>query len=584
MKRFFSVLLVLTLVCCMLPVTTSAASSKHILNGKKVLMIGNSLTYYGKTVIRKLPAVLTQEERSNDTGYFYEICKRAGAKVSVTNWTFAAHEFNDLFDICGAKYSCNGQDHLSYLTDRYFDYVILQESGNAETDLLGRVENIMEIFRQANPNVQFLFSVPSAVYFENKVWRDEIELLKGLGVTIVDWGALVYDIVEGYAPVPNARQEYTKNSFIIRQSALDGKHPNMLTGYLSSLMLYCAITGESAIGQDWSFCCDTKVNSNFNATSFIKTYYCYQNATTNFTDIFASTPDMLSLQKLVDQYVCPHDWPEEYTTDVAPTCAETGKESLHCRLCGRTTDVRDIPKTDKHTWDTGLPTKLATTTSEGLRTYTCTVCGNATKTTVVAMLSEQCDGGTDCRGHAFSDMPKATIWDHAPIDFAVANGLFNGVSKTTFSPNDDMTRAMFVTVLSRLACVVVKNSKKTGFSDVARDMWYTGAVKWAADAGIVSGTGPKTFEPDAPVTREQICKMMVEYCSFAKIKLKNVNAPSTFKDAKKISGWAKTYVSQAQQSGFVNGNADGTFKPKSNATRAQVATIFMNFAQNYGVR
>ena len=184
----------------------------------------------------------------------------------------------------------------------------------------------------------------------------------------------------------------------------------------------------------------------------------------------------------------------------------------------------------------------------------------------------------------FKDVLKGKWYvKNGAIDFAVNNGLFAGITKTTFEPESPMTRAMYVTVLGRLAGAKVDHKATTRFADVPSGQWYTGYVKWAADGGIVNGVSPTSFAPNVSVTREQICKMMVEYCAFAKIKLKKINKEAIFKDANKISSWAATYVKDANIAGFVNGNANGTFNPQGSATRAEVATIFMNFEKNYHV-
>ena len=94
----------------------------------------------------------------------------------------------------------------------------------------------------------------------------------------------------------------------------------------------------------------------------------------------------------------------------------------------------------------------------------------------------------------------------------------------------------------------------------------------------------QSFSPDENITREQICKIIVEYCKYAGITLENKNAPIKFADQNKISSWAKNYVSICQRAGIVSGSKVGSkyyFNPKGNATRAEVATILMNFYNNY---
>ena len=100
-----------------------------------------------------------------------------------------------------------------------------------------------------------------------------------------------------------AVEEYNKNSFIVALSETDGHHPNVLTGYITALMTYCAVTGESAVGQEYAFCGDTKISPDFDFKAYEKTYYVYDNATTNFPEIFASESDMKGIQQLADEYL-----------------------------------------------------------------------------------------------------------------------------------------------------------------------------------------------------------------------------------------------------------------------------------------
>jgi len=277
----------------------------HMLDGKKIIFIGNSYTYYGKTVLEKNQTVLTQDRRNNDHGYFYQLCKQNGAEVSVTNWTFGAHDFTCLFEKCTANRGCDGVDHASYLVDRNYDYVVMQQ-GNASAnipDFIDKCDMVMNIFKEANPNVKFVFLVQSQAHINSYAWLPELDTLRQKGVTVVDWGALVYDIMNGAVAVPGGSQTYNKNSFIVCKSAADGYHPNMLSGYITTLMTYCAITGESAVGQSYDYCNDTSINGAFNFDHFCETYYCYDNATTNFPDVFASPADMKGIQTLADQYL-----------------------------------------------------------------------------------------------------------------------------------------------------------------------------------------------------------------------------------------------------------------------------------------
>lgn len=229
----------------------------------------------------------------------------------------------------------------------------------------------------------------------------------------------------------------------------------------------------------------------------------------------------------------------------------------------------------EHKWNQGAITKMPTTKATGIKTTTCTVCG-LTKTASVKKLTS-----ADNTSKVFKDIKKGDwFYTSGAIDFVYNAGLFKGTSETTFAPQTNMTRGMFVTVLGRLAGVSVKKTDSK-FTDVPKAQYYSGYVKWASDNGIVNGVSKTSFAPDANVTREQICKMVVEYCNYAGIDLRQINKPVTFKDAGKISGWAKEYVSLCQSAGLINGKGGNVFDPQGQATRAEVATIVNNFSKNY---
>ena len=178
----------------------------------------------------------------------------------------------------------------------------------------------------------------------------------------------------------------------------------------------------------------------------------------------------------------------------------------------------------------------------------------------------------------FKDINKKA-WYYDAVSYAVNNKLFEG-SNGKFDPDGDMTRGMFVSVLARMAGVETNNKVKTKFSDVKKGQWYTGAVKWASENGIVTGSGGK-FMPNDPITREQICTVIVTYAKYMKITLTPNTKAVTFKDAKKISKWARAAVNTCQRAGLVAGS-NGNFNPQNKASRAAVAQILMSFDKNFG--
>lgn len=302
MKRIVSLLMILV-VLFTLAGCSGGGEKMESLDGKKILFIGNSFTYYGRAVINKAQTILTQQERSDDKGFFYHLCKSNGAEVSVTNWCFGGHTLEHLFGgNCSADRGCDGVDHLSYLTDRVFDYVIIQE-GSAIRDSLEWVEKVKEIFLEANPDTKFVFLETSNAHFKEFPRLSFLKDLEKKGFIIVDWGAIIKDIVNGVTDVPGGTEEYDKYSFIVGRSESDGYHPNMLTGYITTLMTYCAITGESAVGQDYSFCNDSSKNKRFDLQNFANKNYTYGAITTNFPEVFESEGDMKGIQKLIDKYL-----------------------------------------------------------------------------------------------------------------------------------------------------------------------------------------------------------------------------------------------------------------------------------------
>ncbi len=179
----------------------------------------------------------------------------------------------------------------------------------------------------------------------------------------------------------------------------------------------------------------------------------------------------------------------------------------------------------------------------------------------------------------FTDVSEKA-WYYDAVSFAKLYRLFEGTSKTTFEPETQMTRAMFVSVLSRIAGIPVDNSQPTVFSDVPTGQWYTGAVAWASECEIVVGSDGK-FMPNDPITREQICRVLTEFVDYLGVTLKEINKAVKFKDEQDISKWAKADVALMQVAGIVSGSTDGKFYPKKAASRAEVAQMLKGFVENY---
>ena len=263
-----------------------------------------------------------------------------------------------------------------------------------------------------------------------------------------------------------------------------------------------------------------------------------------------------------------------YTAVVTPpTCTEKGYTTHTCS-CG---DSYVDTYTDAlgHAWDSGKVTKQPTATETGVRTYTCTRC-SATKTETIPAT-----GSVDVT-EMFTDVTKN--WAYPGIQYCVTHGIMGGMGDGTFAPTGTTTRAQIVQILYNLEGTPAV-SGTTPFADLTAN-WYKPAILWAYQNNVVAGTSPTTFDPDQPVTREQIAVILTQYM-FHVLKMERTWTPadlSKFPDGAQVSSWAKEAMQDAVALGLINGTKtpDGLvyLDPQGSAARQQVATILMNFCQN----
>lgn len=173
----------------------------------------------------------------------------------------------------------------------------------------------------------------------------------------------------------------------------------------------------------------------------------------------------------------------------------------------------------------------------------------------------------------FADVAGGS-WYEAAVLYACANGFFQGTSATTFEPEGPMTRAMFVTVLGRMAGVKAANyAGAPDFSDVAEGIWYAPFVKWAAQYGITAGTGDGKFSPNDPITREELAVFFVRYFEiFGAMPETDTAVTTKPADLDEAAPWAQDAVLRLWSLGLLNGDGE-RFMPGDNTTRAQVAAL-----------
>ncbi len=387
------------------------AESLVSLDGKTVMVVGNSMLYYGNCVIHG-------EAGKSDEGYLYQLISSFGENATVIDHTYSGKTLKYIYS--------NYLKDISSEELEKVDYVILAEA-NKSTD------NIPEVYRSIRAlfpeKTEFFFMCHPMMYYNNlEIIISGVEELRNEDIEIIDWGRLVYDVFSGNTAVPGSTMKFDFCSFIkdntfvkdakgklIANPNGDNKHPNPLSGYVCAQMIYSAITNRSALYSPYVFCFDTDINTAFNIDAFALKHYS-GDKTTNFTDIFRSPADMFGLQTLMDKYlaeegehllyvfpsieptctsgglsqgyfcsVCGETVREQeyiqslgghkivYNKAVAPTCTKAGKSgSAYCSVCKEIIVNATTLKATGHSDTVAL--KPATTASNGRRTVSCTVC------------------------------------------------------------------------------------------------------------------------------------------------------------------------------------------------------------------
>lgn len=346
-------------------------AGENSLDGKKIMFAGNSLTYYGEVVINSDGSPTAQK------GVFEKIAETFGDKVKVTNFTYGSAGFVDGRDKASTdKIPASYKDYGLYqlmleLHPNHFenkdgkemdsfydqDVVIFQQRGASIADSYDQVMKIAALFPE---DTQFAVII---THYDTKNTATSSALKKTLadGWTVIPAGDLVTDLWNGR--LKGMEFKYTKNDFVITK---DNVHPNYLTGYIKALMTYCALTGRSAEGVDYSF-----VNRS--------TSYYTSAAETQFEDVLASSGEMLRIQELIDDYIvkagnkpaAAHSY-TEWKEVSAPTCTKAGEKARECTACGK---KESVALTLPHTYGDWKVATPATATAKGTKERACTLCG-----------------------------------------------------------------------------------------------------------------------------------------------------------------------------------------------------------------
>ena len=177
-------------------------------------------------------------------------------------------------------------------------------------------------------------------------------------------------------------------------------------------------------------------------------------------------------------------------------------------------------------------------------------------------------------GVPFTDVPRES-WFYGPVYECYWSGLMRGTSETAFSPQSSASRAMLVTVLWRM--MNCPSHRDRHFEDVPYDIWYDAAVNWAAENGVVYGTGPSRFSPNVSVTREQTAAILFRLAAAMGLPVDSFAPLGGFGDAAQASDYARSALMWAVEAGILQGNDRAMLRPQGTATRAELAAMLTRF-------
>ena len=347
-------------------------------------------------------------------------------------------------------------------------------------------------------------------------------------------------------PVP-----YEKDGFSLQEQIGDGTIPADYSSHrLENARYYRlkeSVTEDFTVTDQWSF-------GAFNAT------------------LLALSPDKATL------YLCPQPSQAEAVTYGEYTTVVTFRFAI---VPGATLSEDSLRLITAEERDLLHQSFIAAMCDGGAGYYYGDVSGSDTLAAPSVVMEEGLLPPAPTPSHPFTDIPTGAPYADA-IEFVYARGLFDGVSKTEFAPDETMTRAMFVTVLGRLAKVDVTRYTDTHFTDVVGGTWYVPYVAWATEQGIVEGYGNGIFGVDDPVTVEQAVVLVARYGAVTDFRKTESDPLSLFADGKDVSSWAADAMAWGVSTGIYRGE-NGYLLPAAPAKRSLVAQIFFGYVSRFEV-
>ncbi|MBQ7160879.1 MAG: S-layer homology domain-containing protein [Clostridia bacterium] len=267
-----------------------------------------------------------------------------------------------------------------------------------------------------------------------------------------------------------------------------------------------------------------------------------------------------------------HTW-TDWETVSEPTC-KAGEKTHYCTVC-HLIETEEIEPVREHEWGEWITDTTATYTREGHKYAVCAVCGDKKEESIDKLALPE---------NPFKDIPEGK-WFTKAVLACYARGYMTGVKDDEFGPNTPLTRAMFVTILSKIAGADTAPYKnvQTQFTDVKTGKWYSGPIAWAVENGYSSGLSKTIYGTNSNVTREQLATFLNTYATKNGLEGKEAEDITGYPDYSKVAKWARSAMAWAVGNGLISGVKTGevvNLDPKGNATRAQVAVIVNNFVDN----
>ena len=295
--------LMIAAVCLAAAASCGVQKNSATLGGKKCMVIGNSMLYYGGFV-------QNGEQGNDDPGLLKKLLVEHHGNAYVVDCTHGGHCLCD-YSVKGCMRkgkSCTGVDHLANVQFPLgnYDYLFISEAGSNNRNFLSDALTVIGRFKEQNPNIKCFYINHIYSVFKNhdNILGNLKTLHEEYGVDIINCGQLAYDIYSGAVKIPGGRLSFSDKFTFVNHCKGDSHHPNPLMGYIMAQMVYCALSGEGAEGEDYMALLESSLyaSGSISLDEYTAKYYT-EPAALPFLDVLGSEADMKGIQQLIPMYI-----------------------------------------------------------------------------------------------------------------------------------------------------------------------------------------------------------------------------------------------------------------------------------------